>query len=97
MSKICAWCGRETNHLGLHLWDHFKPYQPDGFKYFAGNVSMDGKFSAFMSCIYLSSPLINAIRFWRYRKMTLYFGPDPMVLHQLVINGEKLKKPEPKP
>jgi hypothetical protein len=87
----CLICGRPTTNLWRDYWEHLKPYQRGGFQCLRGNMQMSGKFRGFMSCVYLSSPLITTIRFWGNRKMTLDFGPDPMVLHALAIEGEKLK------
>lgn len=88
----CLICGQETKRPVAAFLTHFKPYEYNGFKYYAGNKSMFGAYDAFWSCVYLTSPLIKTIRFWKTRKMTLDFGQDPMVLHALVIEGEKLNK-----
>ena len=88
---ICMVCGRMTENPWLDLWKHFKPYQAGGFRFLHGNMQMSGAFGGFMSCVYLSSPLINTLRFWKYRKSTLDFGPDPMVLHRLKLEGDKIE------
>lgn len=50
---------------------------------------MAGRWGGFWSTAYLASPLLNSLRHWRYRAATLDFGSDPMVLHALVIAGNK--------
>lgn len=89
--KKCIICGRETWHPFLHLWDHLKPYERGGFDCLKGNMAMFGRWRGFLSCLYMASPLINTIVHWRTRGATLDFGPDPMVLHALKIEGDKVR------
>lgn len=90
--KHCLICGKKTSTPLASMWLHLKPYEENGFKYFKGNRDMFGTWSAITSCIYLTSPLISTIRHWKTRKMSLDFGSDPMVLHALAIEGEKITK-----
>jgi hypothetical protein len=69
--KTCPVCGDRTTRPWLAAFHHFRLYEGGNWKWLRGNMSQFGRFSGFMSTCYLSFPILNTLRFWRYRKCYL--------------------------
>jgi hypothetical protein len=51
--------------------EHFKLYQGGQWRWLKGNMAMAGRWSGFCSTCYLAFPILNTLRFWKYRRATL--------------------------
>jgi hypothetical protein len=67
----CIVCGDRTHMPIAAALEHFKLYRGGQWRWLKGNMAMAGRWSGFWSTCYLAFPILNTLRFWKYRKATL--------------------------
>lgn len=67
----CIICGDNTSRPIVAALYHFRLYEGGNWQWMRGNMQMSGRWRGFWSTMYLVCPLLNTLRFWKYRKATL--------------------------
>jgi hypothetical protein len=78
----CIVCGEETDRPSASAFSHFYLYTPGQWKWLKGNMRTFGRFSGFMSTLYLAFPALNTLRHWKHRKSRLDLATDQSDVEQ---------------